>query len=199
MKTLSIVSTILLCIVLYSCQNSHPNPQQIQLERDSVAVWIKHSYTTNLSNDLKIQSLNKAYQKLKSIPEDSIRPSQLSTIAYRFYQLNDSINFFKINKETMNLALKKKDSFIIADAHWSYALYHFNIESYKKSFYHYNIALSYFSRLQKEYQTARILYSMAFIKGRYRDYTGSEVLLFKAIGSTIIFMGKDSNLRERIV
>ena len=44
----------------------------------------------------------------------------------------------------MNLALKRQDSFIIADAHWSYALYHGNIESYEKSFYHYNIALNYF-------------------------------------------------------
>ena len=52
---------------------------------------------------------------------------------------------------------------------------------YEKSFYHYNIALDYFSQLKKEYQTARALYSMAFIKGRYRDYTGSEVLLFRAI------------------
>ena len=100
MKTLSIVSTILLYIALYSCQKSHPNLQQVQLERDSVAIWIKHSQTTSLSNDLKIQSLNRAYQKLKSIPEDSIRPSQLSTIAYRFYELNDSINFFKINNKT---------------------------------------------------------------------------------------------------
>ena len=115
------------------------------------------------------------------MPEDSIPLAQLDEVAYQFGQLKDSISFFNANQETLHLALKRQDSFIIANAHWSYAMYYGNIESYEKSFYHYNIALDYFSKLKKEYQTARALYAMAFIKGQYRDYTGSEVLLFKAI------------------
>ena len=115
------------------------------------------------------------------MPENSIPLAQLDEVAYQFSQLKDSINFFNTNQETLHLALKRKDSFIIANTHWSYAMYYGNIESYEKSFYHYNIALNYFSRLQKEYETARMFYAMSFIKGRYRDYTGSEILLFKAI------------------
>ena len=58
------------------------------------------------------------------MPENSIPLAQLEEIAYQFGQLKDSISFFKTNQETLHLALKRQDSFIIANAHWNYAMYH---------------------------------------------------------------------------
>ena len=49
----------------------------------------------------------------------------------------------------MNLALKRQDSFIIADAHWNYAVYYNRNEIYDKSYYHYNIGYKFFKIIKK--------------------------------------------------
>ena len=125
--------------------------------------------------------LNKAYKLENLKPDNKSKANNLSTIAYRFYELKDTTLFKKINNKTLALAIQLKDSFVIADAHWSYANFYNDRESYKKSYYNYNVAYEYFNRMHKDYQTARMLYAMSFIKGRYRDYTGSEVLIIEAI------------------
>lgn len=153
----------------------------VEKPKDSVSIWIKSSKSKTYPLDKQKEFLDKAY-KLESLkPENKSKANNLSSIAYRFYELKDTIFFKKINRETLNLALKLKDSFVIADAHWSYAEYYLNNETYNKAYFHYNNSYEYFSRINKEYESARMLYAMSFIKGRYRDYTGSEVLAIKAI------------------
>jgi len=164
-----------------SCSHAENVLDKVEKQKDSISIWIKKSYNDSLSNDSKLSFLNKAYQNILLLETDSIKPLQLSTIAYRFFELKDTTSFFKANKKTLNLAQKRKDSFVIGDAHWSYANYYDSREAYSKAYYHYNTAYKYFDLLNKKYQKGRMLYAMAFIKGRFRDYTGSEVFTFEAI------------------
>lgn len=152
-----------------------------QAQKDSIALWIKASKNNTYSSAQQKIFLEKAYGQLINQESTPSKAKQLSTIAYRFYELKDTFSFKKINEETLELAYKLKDSFVIADAHWSYADYYLNGEVYAKAYPNYSVAYNYFNGIHKEYRAARMLYSMAFIKSRYRDYTGSEVLLFEAI------------------
>ncbi|WP_405606100.1 ATP-binding protein [Polaribacter sp. Asnod1-A03] len=151
-----------------------------EIKNDSITIWIDNSKSENYSKIEQKRFLEKAYQKVNT-PSINDKAKKLSAIAFRYYQLKDTILFKAINKETLEYAIKIKDSFNIADAHWNYATYYLKGEIYDKSYEHFNIALNHFNGLQKKYEAARMIYSMAFIKGRYRDFSGSEVLTIKAI------------------
>ena len=182
MKISLLKITVFLSLVVFSLEsNATLIIPSLQAQKDSISSWIKSSKNKAYSlNEQKI-FLQKAYSELSQQKFINSKAKQLSSIAYRFYELKDTINFQKINEETLQLAYKLKDSFVIADAQWSYADYYLNGEAYTKAYPHYSIAYDYFNSIHKEYQAARMLYSMAFIKSRYKDYTGSEVLLFEAI------------------
>ncbi len=150
-------------------------------QNDSIASWIKASKNNSYNSSQQKDFLERAYNRVILKKGTSSKANQLSTIAYRFYELKDTLNFRKINEETLALAYQLKDSFVIADAQWSYADYYLNGEIYDKAYKHFSTAYNYFNALSEEYKSARMLYSMAFIRGHYRDYTGSEVLIFKAI------------------
>ncbi|MGQ3678673.1 ATP-binding protein [Tenacibaculum discolor] len=146
---------------------------------DSIKEWIDFSKKSDISILDRKRLLVKAYKNL-SIKNKNYSKT-LSVIAYEFYNLNDTTKFLKLNKKALEHALKTKDTFTIADTNWSYADYYNNEQVYEKSYTFYNKAFNNFKLLNKEYEMARMLYSMSFIKGRYRDYISSEVLIFKAI------------------
>ncbi|WP_348717317.1 ATP-binding protein [Tenacibaculum sp. 190130A14a] len=148
------------------------------VEKDSIQLWIKQSKQKHLPLYKRKFYLSKCLNTLKFNEDYSKR---LSEIAYQYYRLNDTIKFLELNEKAHLYALRVKDTFTIADTHWSYADFYNETEVYDKSYAHYNEAYKHFKLLNKEYEMARMLYAMAFIKGRYRDYIGSEILTFEAI------------------
>ena len=173
----------LLSLFLFiGCDYKHTNSQQKSIvPNDSISLWIKESKSTSYTLKKRDSLLGLAYQSVQVLHNDSLKISYLSSIAYQLYKVNQIEKFKRVNEKALKMAIKQKDSFFIADIHWNYASYYNNREIYDKSYYHYNAAYPYFNSIGKEYEAARMLYSMAFIKGRYRDYTGSEVLNIEAI------------------
>jgi len=49
------------------------------------------------------------------------------------------------------------------------------------AYFNYSRAQEYYELVNDTSRSARMLSNMAFVRGRLRDYTGGEVLLFKAI------------------
>ncbi len=120
------------------------------------------------------------YLERSSIP-DSLRIRKLSSLACRANSISDSILFKKINKEVLRLARKTADTFGLADASWNYGTYYIDREVYDSAYYYYRNAHLYFKSIDKRYYSAKMLYNMAFIRGRLKDYTGSEILNIEAI------------------
>jgi len=79
------------------------------------------------------------------------------------------------------LAEKFEDLYILGDSHWNYATYYNNKEVYDSAFYHFNLAHTSFDRGDYLFESAKTQYGMAVIKSRYKDTSGSEVLIFNAI------------------
>jgi len=181
LKKLSILKIVSLILFFQACDKRKYNHDEVTIDKDSIAIWIDRAKSNSYKKQDQLKYLNKAYLKTLSQKPDTISPTQLSAIAYRFYELNDTTKFLEANKKALNLAVKRKDSYVIGDAHWSYANYYNDLEIYDKSYKNYDIAYKYFNDLEKEYESARMLYSMSFIKGRYRDFSGSEVLNIEAL------------------
>ena len=188
---------LFLTIFLKSCNSEFKHQNSLTITpKDSINLWINNSRTKTLKNSKKKILLNKSLEKLKFYKNTDYKAKKLSEIAYRFYEINDTLNFKKINDEALELALKVKDTFTIADVNWSNAEFYYNKTNYPKAYYYYNNALQHFNSINKEYECGRMLLKMSTIKGFYRDYTGSEIFLFKAI--KIFRELKDERLKNKL-
>ena len=135
MKRITITRNLIylsLSVTLFSCNNKTITKKQSQIERkDSITLWLKGARNSSFSKAEQKNFLHKAYEYLQTNTTDSSRAKNLSIIAYRFYELKDTIPFKKINTEAQKLAYQQKDSFTIADTHWSLADYFYNKELFQ--------------------------------------------------------------------
>ncbi|MBB4118099.1 hypothetical protein GGR32_000371 [Mesonia hippocampi] len=115
--------------------------------------------------------LEKAYQDVYNYPKDTLLSKKLSTIAYRYLQLKDTLKFKKINQQAYKYAQEVKDTFTLADTHWSYANLYKNTEQYDSAYFHYNRAHLLFETINKQHYLDDM---QLVIEG---DYTREATLL----------------------
>nr|WP_321227732.1 tetratricopeptide repeat protein [uncultured Psychroserpens sp.] len=148
---------------------------------DSIVIWIKASKNDSYSIKERKQFLIKSYQSINSSETDTIKVRFLSVLAYQNLKLGDTLLFKKRNKEALTIAENINDHFAIGDLHWNYASYYNKKHVFDSAYYHFYLAHTSFEHSGYIYGSAKTQYGMAFIKGRFKDYSGSEVLTFKAI------------------
>ena len=153
----------------------------VSSKNDSITSWIDASKNTSFSLEQRKQFLVKAYHYVTSSHADSVQARTLNTIAYRNLKLGDTALFKKQTNEGLSLATKQNDSFAMGDAHWNYASYYNEGHVFDSAYHHFNAANNFFEKSGHTYESAKMQYGMAFIKGRFKDYSGSEVLIFIAI------------------
>ncbi|WP_431165530.1 tetratricopeptide repeat-containing sensor histidine kinase [Tenacibaculum halocynthiae] len=141
-----------------------------------------------LLDSAKNKKLNKSFRKklLLNIYNDVIKnkknkPLMLTSVAFEFYNLKDTILFFKVNENALKLAKRNDHKYAIGDAHWNYATYYVRKEIYDKAYFHFNEAYRIFLEIKHKKEAAQILWGMTRIKGRFRDFIGSEILNIKTI------------------
>ena len=96
----------------------------LQKKNDSISIWIKTSKNNKLSFQQRKSYLDKAYKVIELEKESSYQAKILSQIAYRYFKATDTATFLKLNDRALKIALKVKDSFVIADTNWSLAEYY---------------------------------------------------------------------------
>ncbi len=165
---------LILGFIKYSIAQNHFNN-----ENDSIKAWISKAKNSTLKLKHRKLSLDKAYNLVSKNKKQQL--NNFSSVAYRYYKLNDTLKFLELNKEVIKLAQEMNNFYVIGDAHWNYASYYINLEIYDEAYHHFNEGFKAFSNGDFEYESAKMLYGMADIKGKYRDYSGSEVLTIKSI------------------
>lgn len=150
-------------------------------KEDSVSYYIKQSQKKGLKFIQKKELLEKAYQFAKKQPSDSLQNIYLAKIAIETEYLNINDLFLAVNSESLAFAKKLNDGLKIGDAHWNYGNYYTDVETVDSAYYHYHKAFESFEQVKHNYYAANMLYNMAFIQGRLKDYTGSEITIFEAI------------------
>ncbi|MGV8815871.1 MAG: tetratricopeptide repeat-containing sensor histidine kinase [Gelidibacter sp.] len=174
--------TITLCAITLSCGEGNKKIEQPSgLKNDSIASWISFSKNTTLPLQKRRGYLDKAHTALKAEKLDTLYTRTLNNVAYQYLKLKDTSFFKELNNEVLQSALKLKDTFSMADAHWSFGNFYKEQQVYDLAYSHYDQAYKYFENIDHQYYAAKMLYGMSFIKGRYRDYSGSEILITKAI------------------
>ena len=173
---------VLIIPIFFCCEKANSISKNKQLiENDSIVFWIEQSKQYKLTKVQKKIGLQKAYTAVQEITSDSIKNKFLAEIAIETESIDFDSLFRKVNKESLKLASKRKDYHKMGDAHWNYGNYYTDIEVIDSAYFHYHKAYENFKEVKHDYYMAKMLYNMAFIQGRLKDYTGSEVLIFEAI------------------
>lgn len=172
-----IILSFLLIILSKNCFGYNLNTFLIQ--SDSIDIWINKSKNKKLDINNRKNLLLKSYQYI--LNNNLKRPLDLSSIAYEYYKLKDTSLFKKVNHKAIEISHTQKDYYALGDAYWNFATYFVRKQNYPKAYHYFNKGYEVFDKVKYKYERGKMLYGMARIKGRYRDYTGSEVLLIKAI------------------
>jgi len=173
--------SLLICYFTISCGNVTNNTQSSSSLKDSINLYIQKSQNNSISLNKRNENLSISYEFLKLMELDTFYTRKLSTIAYKTLKLKDTSLFIKRNKEALYLSQKIKDTFAIGDVHWNYASYYNNTNKYDSAYYHFSLANQQFKKSGDLFEDATTEYGMAFIKGRFKDYSGSEILTYNAI------------------
>lgn len=119
--------------------------------------------------------------KQDGIDDDFSEISILKNSSYDFLQENDSLQFFRHNKEYLSLAIKQKDSTSIADAYWNYAIYYKKREVNDSAFKYYRDSYILYTQIGNNLLAAKQLYNQANIQNSLKDYTSAEINITKAL------------------
>ncbi len=166
-----------IAISLFNC-NSGKDSFSNEMKIDSVQFYLNKA--TNDSRDSNVY-FEKALEFNRKNKIDSVRIKNGLKISYKALKANDSIHFVKANNQAQNLAKKLNDSIALAETFWNKGSFYYRINEVDSSYYYYQRAYKIYAKKDKEYYEAKMLYNMAFIQGRIKDYLGCENNLFKAI------------------
>jgi signal transduction histidine kinase len=182
------LSLLFLILTTLACTNKKSKLSESQHINDSIFSLLKNK---KVDSEKRKKNLSVAYRLNESEINDSVKNRNFLKISFEALKIKDSILFKNSNKKAYALSLKLKDTFGLGDFHWNYGSYYVKKEVLDSSYYHYYQAHKYFNLINHKNYTAKMLYNMAFIQSRLKDYTSSEAKLFEAIS---IYKSLNKNL-----
>ncbi|WP_339709949.1 tetratricopeptide repeat protein [uncultured Kriegella sp.] len=170
-------------IVFIGCTGGTPqsNTENGATYSDSIFSQIKKGRDLSLTPELRHEYLEKAYIQANQSENDSLKVKYFSRLSIAYLRLEDSLLFRKANSETINLALKTKDSVVSAEAHWDLAEFYQKNAVLDSAYFHFEESYQLYRALNDKYHEGRMLYNMAVVQKDIKDYTGSESTTINAI------------------
>ncbi|MFI8606090.1 tetratricopeptide repeat protein [Cellulophaga baltica] len=175
---------IFLAIFLFSCTQNDTSSQEnstTEIVLDSLTSLVHSSSDTKLNLEERKKIIQEAFYKVNLLDTDSIKLKHLASLSYNSIQIKDSVFFRTINKETIELAKKQKDSVAMAEAYWDLGIYLDNTKLIDSTYYYYNEALTIYSKLKNQKKMAFLFNSISYVQRKLGDYTGAEQTTIKAL------------------
>ncbi|GAA3583509.1 hypothetical protein GCM10022395_34580 [Snuella lapsa] len=122
-----------------------------------------------------------AYNINNSLSNGTLKKELFLKIMDQAINLKDSTLFKSAYNSGLSLSKKLNDTLGIGESLSRFGNYYFLKEEFDSAYIAYNQAYKLFNKIKNNYNAGKMLYGMGAIKNNLRDYTGSEVLAFKAI------------------
>jgi len=163
--------------ISFSCQNQKPSTLIVDpVLRDSILTHLK-----KFDNSIdKKTSLKKTFQFVKQIENDSLQIKYLAALDFRALNYR-SILFIDINELGRQRAEKFKDTLSLAKFYWNLGDSYLNENKTDFAYYAFNEAQSLYNQKNDLENYAQMLYNLALIQARAKDFTGTEVTLIKVV------------------
>lgn len=171
------IAVVTLSTLVLNCNERSSVVVTATTKIDSLLVKAKDS---RLMPEERLKNLRAAYHQNIFTKDDSLRMAYYSKISYLAASQSDTALFLDSGKNGMLLAKKRNDSLALGNVDWNYGIYFLERNKLDSSYFHYRKAYRFFQD-GNDYYAGKMLYNMAFISGRLKEYTASENLLYQAI------------------
>lgn len=147
---------------------------------DSVIYLRNKSKDNNLSLKQRLELAQKASNLSSQLNIDTTTILNNRNLSFLYLMLDDFEPFRKVNHENLELALKLKDTFVIAVANSNLGYYYLDRQQDSAYYYYFN-ALKSYSALNDIASQASILINLGKIQLIEKDYVGCEETAIQAL------------------
>ncbi|WP_420573560.1 tetratricopeptide repeat-containing sensor histidine kinase [Kordia sp.] len=143
----------------------------------SIIEDVKNSVHDEIQN---IEKLNVALKYTYNIPNDSLRNIYFLRLAFYYKKNSDSLKFRETINQSILLSEQLKDSNSLARCYWRLGDF-FNNKKNDSAYHYYYNAQDIYKLTSEKFKMGRMLFNMALVQKKVKDYIGSEVSTFNAI------------------
>lgn len=167
-------------ILFFSCLQEKNSSKEPPLPKEVDSLFIV-AYDNSLTFNNRKEVIHKIENYLNQRENDSTKRRNYLKVANRYYSINDIEGHYKSAKTAYNLALKAKDTFIIARSNMYLGNSFLHFKKKDSAFYYSYKASTYFS-ITKDIETQRsTLSNLSIILKSVKDYTKSEKYAVEAL------------------
>lgn len=171
----------ILIFLSFSCKEENTNPSGLNYNYGLIKESINSLKTISSDSIIRNKEIERTLNSIQSLENDSLKNEALFSLSFYFLKIEDSLNFLKINRETLILSQKLQDTGKIAESYWDLAFFYSNNGSSEKSFFNYSKAQQFYWLKGMKIEAGRMFLGMAIIQKNKKDYTGSEISTINAI------------------
>lgn len=168
-------------VIIFSCGKKEANSKEPKEDLEPIVKSLDSLKNHPFDAILREKKLDETYFLIQEIKSDSLRNQALFLLSFHLLEKKDSLNFIKINKKTLLLSQKLRDTGKIAESYWDLAYFYGESGNYEESFLNYSKAQRLYALKGLKLQSGRMLLRMAIIQKNIKDYTGSEINTINAI------------------
>ncbi|WDF63307.1 ATP-binding protein [Flavobacterium sp. KACC 22763] len=169
----------LFCFVL-SCVNNKDS-KNIDLQKDSLAIYLSKAKDVNLSLEYKKNYNKKALEIILDQKDDSINKVNLFKVANRYYNMSGWKEYFLTTKLILERSIDSKDSVNMAKAYSYLGDYYVSKSISDSAFLNYFKAEKIYLKINDKINLAKIFLNKGNLQFNGGDYFESEISVFKAL------------------
>lgn len=166
---------------LVSCNSNKETQKSLASKKDSIVYYIKSYKNITTYGTTPNPYLQRAIQLNNAIKNDTLKKDNSLKIALAALKTSDTLLFRSANNNAFKLAINLKDTSAIAETHWNLGSFFGKKNVLDSSYHHYFKAEKLYSAIHNDNYAAKMLFNMAFLESRLKDYNSSEYKLIEAI------------------
>ena len=148
------------------CCNTDSTQNHETVLQEKFEISLDSATNKDLPNSRRKINLVRAYNYNRQLRTDSLKAAQYGELARAAISVSDSTMFRLSNGNAAAMAQALNNRYLQADAQWTTAEFYLSREV---------------TEAENDFYAAKMFYNMAYIKARITDYTGCEILLFRAM------------------
>jgi len=170
-------------LIVLGCTKKNSINSATSSSEDSLSSFLSKANDFSATTKKRQEYIQKAFNIVVEMDDDSLQRANLFRIANRYYNLNDWKNYRKIATIVLEKANISKDSLSMAKAYSYLGDYYGSQGVSDSAFVNYFKSEKQYLNLREKYNAARTRLNIALLQYNESDLLGSEISVFKALKS----------------
>ncbi len=183
MRFISFVLLVIFFFTFFGCKDTHEVSDSNQEELKLIETYISIATNKSIDDKERIINADNAFYWLDKKENDIPKRKKLTTISKIYYELEDSLRFFRTTNYTIELANSISDSLGAAFNYNRLAIYYERKNRLDSAYSNYFKAEKIYSKLNDKdpYNHGKALLGLSVIRRQVKDYTNSISTTVNAI------------------